>query len=215
VTVIRVQPVPGPANSQAERAVGFPSGTTFRNSLLTPWMPEISSARYTRTMGSWWLKSVCVVVVGALAAAPAMGMLCAVRCAVGPLPTAAAESTSPAVHHHDPAVAEDLAPAATPDVHHAAEGHHHASVSATGPALPESHRRVTAGDRRGCCTIDGQALRFLVAGRADSSIVSPPQTAALPEAAVFDASNGVQPPSHHAPPRSRSSPGYTTLVLRI
>ena len=176
----------------------------------------MSSARYTRTVGSWWRKSVCVVVVGALAAAPAVGMLCAVQCAVRPVPIAAAESTSPPVHHHDATVAADLAPAAAPGAHHAVEGdEHHASASATVLAPPESHPRLTAWGEQGCCTRPGQALRFVVAGRADTGIVFPPQTAGLPDAAVFDASNGLQPAPHHAPPRSRSSPTYTTLVLRI
>jgi hypothetical protein len=178
--------------------------------------PRAASPRYTRTVGSWWLKSVCVVVVGALAAAPAVGMLCAVQCAVRPVPIAAAESTSPPVHHHDATVAADLAPAAAPGAHHAVEGdEHHASASATVLAPPESHPRLTAWGEQECCTSPGQALRFVVAGRADTSIVFPPQTAGLPDAAVFDASNGVQPAPHHAPPRSRSSPTYRTLVLRI
>jgi hypothetical protein len=176
----------------------------------------MSRARYTRTVGSWWRKSACVVVVGVLAAAPALGMLCAVRCADSPVPTAAAESTTPSVHHHDAAGAADLAPAAAPGVDHAAEGgEHHASASATALALPESHPRLTAWGEQGCCTSPGQALRFVVAGRADASIVVPLQPAGLPDAAVFDASNGVQPAPHHAPPRSRSSPASTTLVLRI
>jgi hypothetical protein len=173
----------------------------------------MSSARYTRTVGSWRVRSVCVAVLGALAGAPAVWMLCAVRCAA-PLPTTA-ESTSPAVHHHDAAVAQGAAPAAAPAVHHAADSDDQPPVSTTGIALPESHARLTAWGEQECCTSPGQALQGVTAARADTGILFMSQKARMPHVAVFDPSNRLLPAPRDAPPRSRSAPACTTLVLRI
>ena len=174
-------------------------------------------ARYTQTVGKWYVQAVTFLTVAMIAGGPTVSMICDALCADHGLATTAETTANHtahnASHHHvssPDGASSHMGEAAAGDAH----ADHHAAAVSTNETLPDPHTLLIrpSGD---CCSNLGTDWASVVAARPDNGVRSTTQVAVLLHVPPFNLTDRQPRTWTHAPPPGELSQARTPLVLRV